>query len=673
AERTRGVEAVMHGRSAGVLAGWLGGVSPLTRQTRNMLQRILVVLLPVVVFGASSAHAQYVPPVAKNITNDGTLRQTNGPIPLPAADETWLLARSKHFVFISSADEKRTRMVDLELEKLASALTQVDSTFGAPSATPTRIFLFTRRRESEPYFEILMNRRDPEVSSVFVSRPDGGSMLINQESMLINQEYRWLGGDRTPMRDLMHYLMQTGDGHAPLWLEVGITECFSNATIRRGSIAAGEPVPKHVWTLARARRIPPPELFDVVRESDTYKVPVSQSVFYAESWAIVDWLIRNSPENGAAFFAFVHDLSHGVPVEAALEARYHRSLRDVDWAFSRSAFPRRSAWTITIPAKAIDTAVVFEPLDRASTLYELGHLLAGVTELSAEAERHFRAALDANPRHASSLAGLASLRYLAGKYGEAWPLFDRAVAADPNDVEIALAYAEALMQGEAGAPAQASDTAGDDDDILRFRKARSLVQRALAHRGDSGFPTGRAMGDLGTTYGVESDVAPGIVALEEACKLLPDRTDFALHLLAMYRRSGNRAKADLLFAQLEAAHKPQVSLDARAVIERAELMRANSLTQQQRFDEAAVVVHELAANTSDASARHDLEAQAAELTRVAARNRQIDAYARIIAQVNAGKYRDAIKALSEFLPTASDADIIRDARKLQKQLEAWKP
>jgi predicted negative regulator of RcsB-dependent stress response len=141
----------------------------------------------------------------------------------------------------------------------------------------------------------------------------------------------------------------------------------------------------------------------------------------------------------------------------------------------------------------------------------------------------------------------------------------------------------------------------------------------------------------------------------------------------MYRRIGNRAKADPLFAQLDAAHKPQVSFAARAVIVRAELARANAFTHEQRLDEAAAVVRDLAANTPDPDARRDFEKQAAELTRVAAQNRQIDAYNKIIAQVNNGNYHDATKALKEFLTTASDPDIVRDAKKLQKQLAEYRP
>ncbi|HEX3577821.1 MAG TPA: DUF1570 domain-containing protein [Thermoanaerobaculia bacterium] len=625
-----------------------------------MLRRILLASILL----ASAANAQFVPPVLKGVKGDGTPRQTNGPIPFPAADEKWLLARSKHFVFISSADEKRTRSVAAELETLAAALTQVDSTFSAPNATPTRVILFTRRRESRPYFDMLLNHRDANVSGVFVSQREGGSMLINQD-------YAWQGGDRAPLHELVHYLMQSGDAHAPLWLEEGIAEYFSNATIRARSISAGEPMSNHISVLRQRAHIPLPALFKADRESDIYNDGVAQLVFYAESWAIVDWLVRSSGRNGADFYAFVHDLSHGATVESALRTHYHRELRDIDAALSRYSSAQRAAWAITLAVPATDTNVTVEALDRASTLYDLGHFLSGLEELAADAERHYRAALDVNPRHARALAGLGMLRAAAANYAESTEFFEKAVAADPNDVEVALSYAEALMQDQIGALAQSTETT--DDDAVRFRKARTLVKRALEHRADPAFPLGRALGDLGTTYSVEDDVMPAIAALEEAATLLPGRTDFALHLLAMYRRTNDRAKADALFARLDALHKPQVAFAARAAIVRAELTRANALTHDGRLDEAAAVVRELAANTADPVARRDYENKAAELTRVAAQNHQIEAYNKIVAQVNNGSYHEATKALAEFLTTASDPDIVRDAKKLQKQLAEYRP
>jgi tetratricopeptide (TPR) repeat protein len=607
-----------------------------------------VLIFPILLF-AAAAHAQSAP------------RKSN--IPFPASDEHWLRARSKHFVFVSSADERRTRAVAAELETLASALTQFDSTFSAPTATPTLVILFARHRESRPYFDMLLNRRDANASGVFVSLRDGSAMLINDG-------YSWRGSDRAPLHELIHYLMQSGDAKAPLWLEEGLAEYFSNATIRSQSVSAGEPMTNHISVLRARARIPPAQLFAAARDSGIY-TGASQATFYAESWAIVDWLVRTSANNGADFYAFVRDVSHGASAEAALQSRFHRTLRDVDYALSRYARPQRDAWAITLVVPASDLAVTVEPIDRATTLYELGHFLAGIAELSADAQRHYEAALDINPDHARALAGLGTLKAAAAKYDEAMPLFEQAIAADANDVEVSLAYAEALMQDQIGALAQTSDTT--DDDIARFRKARTLIQRALEHRAATGFPAGRATGDLGMTYSVENDVAPGIAALEEACKLLPARTDFALHLLALYRRAGDRAKADSLFARLDALHNPQISVAARTVIVRTDLARANALTHEHRLDEAAAIVRELASNTADGDARRTFETQAAEMTRVAAKNRQVDAYNKIVAQVNSGRYREAIQAVAEFLNTATDPDIVRDAKKLQKELAEWRP
>jgi hypothetical protein len=266
-----------------------------------------VLIFAIVLATAFAAHAQYVPPVLKGLQGEGTPRQIAGPIPFPAASERWLLARSKHFVFISSADEQRTRSVAAELETLAAALTQVDATFSASTAAPTRVILFTNNRESRPYFDMLLNRRDSEASGAFVSQREGGSMLINDGNS-------WRNTDRAPLHELVHYLLQSGEAHTPLWLEEGIAEYFSNATVRRGSISAGEPMRNHVAVLRERTRIPLTTLFGVTRDSETYNAPPGQSIFYAESWAIVDWLVRTSPKNGADFYAFVHDVTHGVPV-----------------------------------------------------------------------------------------------------------------------------------------------------------------------------------------------------------------------------------------------------------------------------------------------------------------------------------------------------------------------
>jgi len=141
-----------------------------------------------------------------------------------------------------------------------------------------------------------------------------------------------------------------------------------------------------------------------------------------------------------------------------------------------------------------------------------------------------------------------------------------------------------------------------------------------------------------------------------------------VHLFAMYRRAGERAKADVLFTELDRARNPQVAYALRATIMRVELAHANALMQKQKLDEAAAVIRDLAANTADSDAKRDLINQAEDITRAAATNRQIEAYNKAVAEVNRGDYKKALKTLDRLLKTASDPDVIRDAKKLQAQL-----
>jgi tetratricopeptide (TPR) repeat protein len=317
---------------------------------------------------------------------------------------------------------------------------------------------------------------------------------------------------------------------------------------------------------------------------------------------------------------------------------------------------------MAIAVPTTDTSVTLSPLDRASLLYELGAFLAGIEDLSAEAERHFREALVANPKHARSIAALGLLRANDKRYDEATPYFEQALAADPNDADIYLDYAEALLRNQIGVFAETEEATADD--APRFQKARALAEKALTLRGDPG----RALGAIGTSYLVESDLAPGIAALEKARALLPGRMDLALHLFAMYRRVGDRAKADPLFALLDGARSPQVAYAARAIMMRVEMARVNTLAKQQKLDEAAAVLRGLAAETSDTDARTDLVKQAAEIERVAKTNREIEVYNQAISQVNRGDYAAALKTLNQLLAAATDPSVIRDAKKLQKMV-----
>jgi tetratricopeptide (TPR) repeat protein len=591
------------------------------------VKRLLGFLL--LVASVVPAHAQYVPPVPKGIVRDGSPHVPKRPIPFPAADEAWLRARSSHFIVISSATEARTRGIVADLETLAEVLTQTSSRFQR-ATTPTTVFVFANRAESQPYFDLLLGRENAAATGVYVHHDNGGTMFIDAAQRRFT---------RTAMHELIHDLLRQGDAVPPLWVEEGMAEYFSTAHIEKDGVVAGFPISEHVSLLQRMPLRPVEEMFATKSDSDD----AASTYFYAESWAAVDWLMQ---QNTDAFYAFLHDLELGIDASVALQAHYGKSLDDLRRALRSSS---RDGEMVRLKGSTGDPPIDVAPLDHASLLYELGAFQQHVEGAEKDANRHLRGALDENPQHARALAAL----------GE----FDAAIAADPSDAEIHLRYAEFLMQRAIGPFAGIYEV--EPGDLAPFRKARALAERALALGGDEA----RARGAIGASYLVETNFAPGIVPLERAVAIAPSHTDYAVHLYAMLLRGGQRAKADALYARVfERSRDPQAVFAARNVRLRVESDRANALAKAGKLDEAAAVVRELASSIGDASARRELEQQAASLAATAAVNRHIAMYNQAVVASNSGQKREARRILDELLRVATDPNVLRDARKLREEL-----
>jgi tetratricopeptide (TPR) repeat protein len=602
------------------------------------LFRAVHLLLSLLLFG------QFVPPVKIGVDDGATTRISPKPIPFPA-DTPWLRATTPHFEIISAASEGRTREVGQRLETLAAALHDLRpaSNVEAPRA---RVILFGKRRDAQPYFEILTSRSNARVSGLFVAKRDRGAMIIDASHET--------NSDRTPYHELVHYLL-ANNRRLPLWLEEGLAEFYSNAVPGNGEITVGYPIREHMRLLNQRVSMAPAELFAMKFESDA----AGQPIFYAESWAAVDYLIRS---DRPAFSAFLNDIGSGVPVETALRDRFHIGTKEVRNIFAIYGNDERPGSTFRLPVPRVDVEVQPAPLRRAELLTELGSFLTTFDALLPEAERHIRAALELEPENANALVAFGELRMRQKKFADAEGLFAKGVAAAPNDGEVALAYAEALLRDELGPFAETNPVGAPD--VERFHHARTLARRALELHADAG----RAYGVIGTSYIGDNDRDLGIATLQKAHALLPGRADYALHLAALLRRSGRTAESDALLAQLDAMHDAQVSFAARAIVVTVDLEHINDLIREQKLDEAVTAMRALASKTSDAQAKADLERQVHNIEAVRTANAEITAYNHAIALSNTGHRREAIKALDDLLATAHDPQVLADAARVRKEL-----
>jgi hypothetical protein len=584
---------------------------------------ICTVLLALFALGPGET---YVPPKPIGILGDGTVRTAKKPIPFPSAKTTWIRVRSRHFDIISSVSNRSTRRTAEQLETLFAALNPLSPSAG--DSSPTRVLIFGRRRESQPYFDLLFDREGATAVGAYLSQSGGGTMIIDGASI-------W-GANRTPLHELIHDLLVRSGRRPALWIEEGLAEYYSNAEVSSRGLTVGYPIRPHLALMRRSPRMSLRTMASITNESDA----AGSQVFYAHAWAAVDWLMRT---NRAAFDPFVADLEKGRDIEDALRAHYGKRVEEIE----RGQMIAGSITTASLELPDVDLTMDSFPLSRADVLYELGAFLHGIEGAEPEGERHFRGALEAAPDHARSLAALSR--------------FEEAQAADPSDPHIYLAHAEHLL-GTAIGPFSAMFVAAPED-TAKFRKARALATRAL----DLGGEGSRALGLIGTSYVVESDRTEGIAALEKSGSTRPDVN---LRLYSFYLAAGERAKADRLYAEkFQGARDPQLTFAAKAILLSHELDQANQLARQFKVAEAAEIVRRLAAETPDPKARVELQGEADRLAAVAETNRQIELYNAAVTALMRGEKRTAQKHVQELLAVVTDAELLESVRALQRRLK----
>lgn len=457
-----------------------------------------------------------------------------GPIPFPPAELQWIRLDTPHFILISATGEHATRIVAHDLEKLTSLLLGRSEYFHAPSRR-TRVFLFAERRNVQPYFDSVMGGR-VDASGITLRHPRGSTMLIDTSARG--------GGALTPRHELVHDLLHRDDRPLPLWIEEGLAEYYSNA---------GQPVSKHASRLRGRLRMPLQTMF-ATRANDPSAWTFD---YYAQSWAAVTALMRRDP---IAFFEFLADIDRGVDAVDALRERYRLTLRDLETAMRKAGAPAASLLLFTAPATAMEA----RPVSRAELLGELAELLARVQGREGEAERHFRAAIDA----------------------------------DTSSGAIHLAYSELLL-------ALAN----------RAVDARVEAQCAIDH-GVQDAP--RALAVIGMSYLAASDAATARTYLEQAHEAAPEWIDVLYPLFGIYVDAGERELADRLFTRI--ADTPRAN-QARQRLLDTDIPRADALAREGKLLEAAKILRDLAPKMPEKT-RANLESQAARLENIAATPQQ---------------------------------------------------
>src|SRR6185503_2558000 len=250
------------------------------------------------------------------------------------------------------------------------------------------------------------------------------------------------------LHEYTHLLIRNTSGNVPTWFNEGLAEYYSNFSITSDQkVVVGRPIASHVYRLRDNKMLPLRTLFQVDPKSSYYNERDKQSIFYAESWALVHYLMLGKDgQRMPQLTRFVDLISAGTAMEKAFQDAFamtfegmEKELRDY---IQRDRYPILSG---SFRSKVgYDSAMQAAPITEAEAQAYLGDLL--LKGGRADAEVYLQKALALDPALPLANASLGLLRMRQGKHEEARKRLQLAVAASSQNYLIHYYYAYALSR-----------------------------------------------------------------------------------------------------------------------------------------------------------------------------------------------------------------------------------
>jgi tetratricopeptide (TPR) repeat protein len=587
------------------------------------------------------------------------------PLATPVARGVWLGVTTPDFMLFGEVPETRLVAIAARLEAFRGALERLHP---GSRTSPRETFVYVFR--------------NAESGWPFTPAPaTGGHHLgVNPPYDVGNYVTVAAPFDDPPLEVLYHaYAHQFLDDNfprLPLAVTEGLAEYDSGFAAAPEGTLIGLVSPDHVRWLRENAPLPLSELLSLDAGATLLGTANGREAFVSGSWALMHYLVSGSGEKRARLPGFLEALQRGTPAADAVLSVFGVSLEELQQEVTQYVRGNRFlAMRIGDATTAPDAdAWRGRPMARDEVLAALGDLLghAGAAR-TVEAEAYFQEALRLNPRQARAHAGLGYLRYSQNRFDESIPLFEQAIAIEPDAMSCYLLSRSLLKVNAASATATPSWLA----------RSRDLLARAITLRPRFAAP----YVTLGATHILpDGDVAAGIELLEKARVMLPARTDIAGNLVYLYLRQGDFHRAqNLVDTVLAGGGDEEILKKARAALatyqehlaakQSADETRPNAASEARYEAWRAKMVKTLRdelARTEDPATRARLEEALKHLERPSpalAYTTVVEIYNEAVDKANKRDYPGAIALLEDLLSKVEDPDL---RQKIETLLERFR-
>ena len=463
----------------------------------------------------------------------------------------WMQVRSTHFRVVGEASASTLRDVARRLEEFRNAVFQMLP--GRQSEVPTIVVLFADYASFRPFGLSDMHR---EVPAYFVEGLDAAYVV----ALLADP-----GDPYARLRhEYTHAYAATAYANAPAWFNEELAEYFSTCTISEDGTRAtvGGLITVYAGIL-RQHWLPLHSVIGAARDSPLYQNAESAGTFYAESWALVHYLLEDSSRR-AQVHQFLTGWDPTTPPQEAFQSAFGCSIDQMESRLrdyvKRSAFA--SQVTVLPHAIADRTAAVAEQLGDGAVEARLGDLLAHLGRTD-EADQRLQSAVRLAPGLADGYMALGQLRLGQNRDVEALEHLRKAAALGADDFDAQMSYGRALLARSAMlSPEQSAE--------MRAAFERAVTLRPISPEALSG--AARAY----LFEGKRLDQARALA--ERAAQIDPSNGDHQLLLARIQAQRGNVSGSLDRLGSLSTSSLPGIAEQARMMAREIDENRARDET-----------------------------------------------------------------------------------------------
>ena len=203
-------------------------------------------------------------------------------------NQGWVEVRSPHFTVASNAGEKEARRLADQFEQVRVLFHAALPALRVDPAQPVIILA----AKNEATMKALL----PEDWEVKGHVHPAGLYQPGEDKHYVVLRVDSEGSDpfHALYHEYAHAILHLNFGELPLWLDEGLAEFYGNSKISDKESRVGTIDETHLYILQQNKLLPIETLLNVNHSSPYYNESNQASVFYAESWALVHYLLLDS-------------------------------------------------------------------------------------------------------------------------------------------------------------------------------------------------------------------------------------------------------------------------------------------------------------------------------------------------------------------------------------------